>query len=47
MNRHRIAQEDDYSVGKTILWSILTGVGLGIGLLLVDKISKKLERKYG
>ncbi len=46
MNRQRIT-EDPKSVGPTILWAILAGIGLGIGFLIVNKIDKKLEKKSG
>jgi len=46
MNRRRIA-ENPQSVGNTILWGIITGIGLGVGFLIVNKIGKKLEKKYG
>lgn len=30
-----------------VLSALLTGVGLGIGFLLVNKIAKKVEERYG
>jgi len=44
MNRQRIT-ENPSSAGATILWAILTGIGLGVGFYLVNKVSKKLEKK--
>jgi len=46
MNR-RISQEENNPAVKTFLLTILTGIGLGIGFLLVNKASKKLEKKVG
>ena len=46
MNR-RIAQGENNPAIKTFLLTILTGIGLGIGFLLVNKASKKLEKKVG
>lgn len=45
MIARRIEQEEEglvSSVPKAILWSILTGIGLGIGYFIVRKI---VERK--
>lgn len=47
MNRRIAQDENPQSVGKTILWAVFAGIGLGIGFLIVNKIGKKLEKKYG
>lgn len=45
MNRLRISQEENESlvssVPKTILLSILMGIGLGIGFYIIKKIGMK------
>jgi len=46
MNRRRIA-ENPQSVGNTILRGIITGIGLGVGFYLVNKIGEKIEKKHG
>ena len=48
MNRRRISRDENpSSVGKTILWAVFAGIGLGIGFLIINKIDKKLEKKSG
>ena len=46
MNRQRIT-EDPKSVGSTILWAFLAGIGLGLGFYIVNKIGEKVEKRYG
>jgi hypothetical protein len=45
MITRRVAQEEEEnlvsSIPKTILWSILTGIGLGIGFFIVRKVVEK------
>ncbi|KKN59503.1 hypothetical protein LCGC14_0541170 [marine sediment metagenome] len=46
MNRQRISQDENpSSVGKTILWAVFAGIGLGIGFWIVNKVDQKLEKK--
>lgn len=47
MNRRITQDVNTQSVGNKILWGIITGIGLGIGFLIVNKIGKKLEKKHG
>jgi len=47
ISRGEITADTNQSVGQVILWSTLTGIGLGIGFYLVNEASKKLGRKYG
>ena len=35
-----ISQEEK-TIGGTLLWSMLAGIGLGIGFLIVKKVSKQ------
>lgn len=47
MNERRIIAETNQSAGSKLLWSILAGIGLGIGFLIVNKVAKQLEKKRG
>jgi len=43
MNRREITTDTNQPVGKTLLWSILAGVGLGLGFLIVRTVEGKYD----
>ncbi len=48
MNRRRITEDfNSQSVGAKILWSVMAGIGLGIGFLIVKRVDQELEKKRG
>jgi len=45
VEKRRITQEENNPSVKTFFMTILTGVGLGIGFYLANKLGKKLDSK--
>ncbi len=53
--RHEDEEEEEVRLGynpisegePSLVSAVLTGIGLGIGFLIVNKVAKKIETKYG